>query len=71
MAKNRFTVDFLFGAKKQGSFDKTFSSISKSVKSLTKTVAGVAATYVSAKALADVGNPHWRAHPVWKDTAAP
>lgn len=55
MAKNRFTVDFLFGAKKQGSFDKTFSSISKSVKSLTKTVAGVAATYVSAKALADVG----------------
>lgn len=55
MAKNRFAVDFLFGAKKQGSFDKTFSSISKSVKSLTKTVAGVAATYVSAKALADVG----------------
>lgn len=55
MAKNRFVVDFLFGAKKQGSFDKTFSSISKSVKSLTKTVAGVAATYVSAKALADVG----------------
>ena len=55
MAKNRFTVDFLFGAKKQGSFDKTFSSISKSVKSLTKMVAGVAATYVSAKALADVG----------------
>ena len=55
MAKNRFTVDFLFGAKKQRSFDKTFSSISKSVKSLTKTVAGVAATYVSAKALADVG----------------
>ena len=55
MAKNRFTVDFLFGAKKQGSFDKTFSSIYKSVKSLTKTVAGVAATYVSAKALADVG----------------
>ena len=30
-------------------------NISKSVKSLTKTVAGVAATYVSAKALADVG----------------
>lgn len=55
MAKNRFVVDFLFGAKKQGSFDKTFSSISKSVKSLTKTVAGVAATYVSAKALANVG----------------
>lgn len=55
MAKNRFIVDFLFGAKKQGSFDKTFSSISKSVKNLTKTVAGVAATYVSAKALADVG----------------
>lgn len=55
MAKNRFVVDFLFGAKKQGSFDKTFASISKSVKSLTKTVAGVAATYVSAKALADVG----------------
>ena len=55
MAKNRFVVDFLFGAKKQGSFDKTFSSISKSVKNLTKTVAGVAATYVSAKALADVG----------------
>ena len=55
MANNRFIVDFLFGAKKQGSFDKTFSSISKSVKSLTKTVAGVAATYVSAKALADVG----------------
>lgn len=55
MAKNRFIVDFLFGAKKQGSFDKTFSSISKSVKSLTKTVAGVAATYVSAKALANVG----------------
>ena len=55
MAKNRFIVDFLFGAKKQGSFDKTFSSISKSVKNLTKTVAGVAATYVSAKALANVG----------------
>ena len=55
MEKNRFIVDFLFGAKKQGSFDKTFSSISKSVKNLTKTVAGVAATYVSAKALADVG----------------
>lgn len=55
MAKNRFVVDFLFGAKKQGSFDKTFSSISKSVKSLTKTVAGVAVTYVSAKALANVG----------------
>lgn len=55
MAKNRFVVDFLFGSKKQGSFDKTFSSISKSVKSLTKTVAGVAATYVSAKALANVG----------------
>lgn len=55
MAKNRFVVDFLFGAKKQGSFDKTFSSISKSVKSLTKTVVGVAATYVSAKALANVG----------------
>lgn len=55
MAKNRFVVDFLFGAKKQGSFDKTFSSISKSVKSLTQTVAGVAATYVSAKALANVG----------------
>lgn len=55
MAKNRFVVDFLFGAKKQGSFDKTFSSISKSVKSLTKAVAGVAATYVSAKALANVG----------------
>jgi len=55
LAKNRFVVDFLFGAKKQGSFDKTFSSISKSVKSLTKTVAGVAATYVSAKALANVG----------------
>ena len=55
MAKNRFTVDFLFGAKKQGSFDKTFSSISKSVKSLTKTVAGVATTYISAKALKDVG----------------
>lgn len=55
MAKNRFVVDFLFGAKKQGSFEKTFSSISKSVKSLTKTVAGVAATYVSAKALANVG----------------
>lgn len=55
MAKNRFVVDFLFGAKKQGSFDKTFSSISKSVKSLTKTVAGVATTYISAKALKDVG----------------
>ena len=55
MAKNRFIVDFLFGAKKQGSFDKTFSSISKSVKSLTKTVAGVATTYISAKALKDVG----------------
>lgn len=55
MAKNRFVVDFLFGAKKQGSFDKTFSSISKSVKNLAKTVAGVAATYVSAKALANVG----------------
>lgn len=55
MANNRFIVDFLFGAKKQGSFDKTFSSISKSVKSLTKTVAGVATTYVSAKALANVG----------------
>lgn len=55
MANNRFIVDFLFGAKKQGSFDKTFSSISKSVKSLTKTVAGVATTYISAKALKDVG----------------
>lgn len=55
MAKNRFIVDFLFGAKKQGNFDKTFSSISKSVKSLTKTVAGVATTYISAKALKDVG----------------
>lgn len=55
MANNRFIVDFLFGAKKQGSFDKTFSSISKSVKNLTKTVAGVATTYVSAKALANVG----------------
>lgn len=55
MAKNRFVVDFLFGAKKQGSFDKTFSSISKSVKSLTKTVAGVATTYISAKLLKDTG----------------
>ena len=55
MAKsNRFIVDFLFGAKKQGSFDKTFSAVSNSVKSLTKTVAGVAATYVSAQALKDV-----------------
>ena len=71
MAKNRFIVDFLFGAKKQGSFDKTFSSISKSVKNLTKTVAGVAATYVSAKRWQMWENPHWRAHPVWKDTAAP
>lgn len=55
MAKNRFVVDFLFGAKKQGSFDKTFSSISKSVKSLTKTVAGVATTYISTKLLKDTG----------------
>lgn len=54
MAKNRFIVDFLFGAKKQGSFDKTFSAVSSSVKSLTKTVAGVAATYVSAQALKNV-----------------
>lgn len=54
MAKNRFIVDFLFGAKKQGSFDKTFSAVSNSVKSLTKTVAGVAATYVSAQALKSV-----------------
>lgn len=54
MAKNRFIVDFLFGAKKQGSFDKTFSAVSNSVKSLTKTVAGVAATYVSAQALKNV-----------------
>ena len=55
MAKsNRFIVDFLFGAKKQGSFDKTFSAVSQSVKNLTKTVAGVAATYVSAQALKDV-----------------
>lgn len=54
MAKNRFIVDFLFGAKKQGSFDKTFSAVSSSVKSLTKTIAGVAATYVSAQALKSV-----------------
>lgn len=54
MAKNRFIVDFLFGAKKQGSFDKTFSAVSNSVKSLTKTVAGVVATYVSAQALKNV-----------------
>lgn len=54
MAKNRFIVDFLFGAKKQGSFDKTFSAVSNSVKNLTKTVAGVAATYVSARALGQV-----------------
>lgn len=54
MAKNRFSVDFLFGAKKQGSFDKTFSAVSSSVKSLTKTIAGVAATYVSAQALKSV-----------------
>ena len=55
MAKsNRFIVDFLFGAKKQGSFDKTFSAVSQSVKNLTKTVAGVAATYISAQALKDV-----------------
>lgn len=54
MAKNRFFVDFLFGAKKHGSFDKTFSAVSSSVKSLTKTVAGVAATYVSAQALKSV-----------------
>lgn len=55
MAKNRFFVDFLFGAKKHGSFDKTFSAINKSVKGIAKTVAGVAATYVSAKALTEVG----------------
>lgn len=54
MAKNRFIVDFLFGAKKQGSFDKTFSAVSNSVKSLTKTVAAVATTYVSAQALKSV-----------------
>ena len=55
MAKNRFFVDFLFGAQKHGSFDKTFSAINKSVKGIAKTVAGVAATYVSAKALTEVG----------------
>ncbi len=54
MAKNRFIVDFLFGAKKDGSFDKTFTAVSQKVKSLTKTVAGVAATYVSARALGQV-----------------
>lgn len=54
MAKNRFIVDFLFGAKKGGSFDKTFTAVSQKVKSLTKTVAGVAATYVSARALGQV-----------------
>ena len=55
MAKsNRFIVDFLFGAKKQKNFDKTFSAVSQSVKNLTKTVAGVAATYISAQALKDV-----------------
>lgn len=52
--KNRFIVDFLFGAKKDGSFDKTFTAVSQKVKSLTKTVAGVAATYVSARALGQV-----------------
>lgn len=54
MAKNRFIVDFLFGAKKDGSFDKTFTAVSQKVKSLTKTVAGVAATYVGARALGQV-----------------
>ena len=54
MAKNRFIVDFLFGAKKQGSFDRTFSGVSKSVKNLTKSVAAAATTYISAKAFRDL-----------------
>ena len=32
MAKNRFIVDFLFGAKKQGGFDKTFSAVEQRQK---------------------------------------
>lgn len=53
MGKNRFIVDFLFGAKKSNSFGKTIDSINKKISSVGKTAAGVAAGVVSFKAFKD------------------
>lgn len=55
MAKSKFEVGFVFGAKKSGSFDKTFSGIKNSVKSLTKTVAAAASAYVGVQAFKSIG----------------
>ena len=55
MAKNRFLVDFLFGAKMGKGFNKTIDSVNKRISGVAKTVIGLGSAYLGGKALKDLG----------------
>lgn len=54
MSKNKFEVGFIFGAKKSGTFNKTFSSINQSIKGVVKSVAALASTYAGISAFKSI-----------------